>query len=550
MAEKVLSIEIGMHTTRICMADYKTKNPKVYSYAKFPTPEGTLVDGEIQVTEELVGTLKDTFALHKMNCKQVVFSVASSKIANREVIIPKAKPKQIASLIANNANDYFPIDLTQYELGHVILGTVKENNVEKYKCLVLAFPLSLIESYRNLAQALNKQVVALDYSGHSIYQMVKNECEEGIQMVVKIDETSSIVTILKEKTIVLQRTVAYGINDAIETIMATGAFDASTYEDAVELSSRRTCVKVSIDAKNIIEAEDAENEEDVQLLAGKQAVANSLKMLINGIGRIMDYHASRNGGEQVEQIYITGMGADFSGLSKLFTNELGIKTKGLIHLEKFNVERAFKDGRFGEYISCMGATVAPLGLVGDKKEKAAKKGKSGSNDHTAAAVLLLVGGTLIGAVLVVVSYMKYMEAEQTYNSYVRRMNELADIRGIHATYMVTSDAYQQIKNLYGITENYNEDMLHFISELEEKMPANICVKTFSATLDNVTMSIEVGTKEEMANAVQEMRAMKSVKTVSILGVTDTVDDSENRIVAFTVSCVYKPIGQLAAEEIN
>lgn len=545
MAEKVLSIEIGMHTTRICMTDYKVKSPKVYAHAKFPTPKGSIMDGEIQVTEELVDTLKSTLSANKMNCKQVVFTVASSKIANREIVIPKAKPKQITSLIANNAGDYFPIDLSQYELGHVILGTVQENTVEKYKALVLAFPLSLIESYREIAQAIGKQLVALDYSGHSIYQMVKNECTEGVQMVVKIDEESSIVTILKEKTIVLQRNVAYGINDALATIMETPAFGASNYDEAVDLSTRKTCTKLAIDAKQMIEAED--EEEDALLLAGKQAVANSLKMMISGIGRIMDYHASRNNGEGVEQIYITGMGANFSGLSKLLTNELGIKTKGLVHLEGFNIEKAFKDGLFGEYIACVGAAVAPLGLVGDKKDKGAKA-KKGGDDHTMTALLLLVGGTLIGTALVAVSYLNYMQAEQEYNNNVRRMNELVGIRSIHANYMVTQDAYSQVKNLYAVTENHNEDMLQFIAELEEKMPANIRVKTFSATLDNVTMNIEVDTKEEMANTVQELRNMKSVDTVTVMGVSDDMDEGDNRVVTFTVSCIYKSMEQMALEE--
>ena len=545
MAEKVLSLEIGMHTTRICMTDYKVKNPKVYAHAKFPTPKGSIIDGEIQVTEELVDTIKSTLSANKMNCKQVVFTVASSKIANREIVIPKAKPKQIASLIANNASDYFPIDLSQYELGHVILGTVQENSIEKYKALVLAFPLSLLESYREMAHAIGKQIAAIDYSGHSIYQMVKNECDEGVQMVVKIDEESSIVTILKEKTIVLQRNVAYGINDALATIMETPAFMAPTYEEAVDLSTRKTCTKLSISAKQMIEAE--EEEEDAMLLAGKQAVANSLKMIINGIGRIMDYHASRNNGEGVEQIYITGMGANFSGLSKLLTNELGVKTKGLVHLEGFNIEKAFKDGLFGEYIACIGAAVAPLGLVSDKKDKDNKAKKAG-NDYTGASVLLLIGGTLIGIALVAVSYMNYMQAEQEYNNNIRRMNELVDIRGLHANYLVTEDAYGQIQKLYAVTENHNENMLQFISELEEKMPANIRVKTFSAMLDNVTMNIEVDTKEEMAVALQELRHMKSVETVTVMGVSDDVDENDNRVVTFTVSCIYKTMEQMALEE--
>ena len=42
-------------------------------------------------------------------------------------------------------------------------------------------------------------------------------------MMIKIDENSTIVTVLSAGKVLLQRTVAYGVQDAIETMIASGA---------------------------------------------------------------------------------------------------------------------------------------------------------------------------------------------------------------------------------------------------------------------------------------------------------------------------------------
>lgn len=545
MASKVLSIEVGANVTRICLTDYKVKNPKVYKYTKVATPEGVFTDGEITVTEELVSLLKSAISENKMNCKQVVFPITSSRIASREITIPLVKEKKIDAMVHANASDYFPIDLSQYELGYILLGTDYANNL--YRLQVLAAPQSLLENYKQLAGALGMQMVAADYSGNSIYQMVKGECREGVKMVVKADENSSIVTVIKNESIVLQRTVPYGVDDAVQTILDNRAFGVSSYDEALKLAIRKTCMKLTINARDVIETEDTEDD-DAALLSAKEDVASSLEMLINGVARIMDYYTSRNNGETVDKIFITGIGSDFSGLSKLMTNELGVKTVGLKHLEGQTLEKSFKDGMFGEYIACVGAVIAPVGLVGTEKGgKAEGKKGSGGNDFTAVAYLLLIGGTFTAIVLIAVSILNLTAEKTRYNRDVQRLNDLAEIRAIYDKYSATQVAYDQVEQLYAITENHNEELLAFISEMEEKMPANIRVQTFSAALDNVTMNIEVNNKEEMANAVQKLRNFDTLANVTVMGVTDELDEEGGRTVTFTVSCIYKTMEQMKAE---
>lgn len=159
----------------------------------------------------------------------------------------------------------------------------------------------------------------------------------------------------------------------------------------------------------------------------------------------------------------------------------------------------------------------------------------------------MIGGTFIAIVLIAVSILNLTAEKTRYNRDVQRLNDLAEIRAIYDKYSATQVAYDQVEQLYAITENHNEELLAFISEMEEKMPANIRVQTFSAALDNVTMNIEVNNKEEMANAVQKLRNFDTLANVTVMGVTDELDEEGGRTVTFTVSCIYKTMEQMKAE---
>ncbi len=553
MASKVLSIEIGGQFTRLCLTDYRTRSPKVYGYAKVETPDNVLMDGEVQATPEFVELLKKTIRENKLNAKQVIFPITSSKVATREVTIPYVKEKQIDSLVRANIKDYFPIDLSQHELGFIQLS---ENQAENSrKIMLLAVPRLILDSYKKLADSLGLQMIAADYSGNSIFEMVKNDCKDGVKMVIKVDETSSVITIVENSAIALQRNIAYGIDDAIQTIVNNPAFDAEDYDAALDLAARKTCMKVSINAKELREAEDEDASEDARLLSAKKEVSASLNMLLNGVARIQDYYGSRNGGRAVDNIYITGLGADFSGLSKLFTNELGIKTVGLKHLEGYTLEKSFKDGRFGEFITCVGAAINPVGFMARTDERSVSTSTTGSkssngNSGLVAGILIFILGILGAGGLIGYSFYNNQLTAQRYQRDVNELNSLSEIRTIYANYQVADGVHTQVENIYDLTKNPNENILTFLADLERILPSDVHINAFTSDTEAANIVMEVSTKQEMANVVQDIRNLDSILSVKVLGSTDEVDEEGKNKVTFTIDCVYIPVAVTDAAQAD
>ena len=126
MNNRVLSIEIGNSFTKICEMDYKVKKPKVYKVLTVETPEGIVVDGMLQPTQEYADHLVNALGTNGIRTKKVLFTISSTRVASREVQIPNVKANKIEALVKTNASDYFPVDLTQYEIGHYLAGGLTE----------------------------------------------------------------------------------------------------------------------------------------------------------------------------------------------------------------------------------------------------------------------------------------------------------------------------------------------------------------------------------------------------------------------------------------
>lgn len=517
---KILGIEIGSSKIRICEEDYKTKNPRVYHSISVQTPQGTVNDGILNVNEELVSAVRTALQENRIKTKQIVFSMTSTKIANREITIPFVKENKVKDLIKANVSDYFPVDLEQYEIGHSIVGTLEnENGAKQYKVIVYAVPKLMAAGYFQLAQALGCNVVALDYSGNSIFQVLRRHCDTGVQMVVKVDEGSTIITILQNQTVVLQRTVAYGVDDAVFALMEMDEFQKPGYEEAVHIFKDRECM----------------NDEIMQ----------SLSYLINGIARVVDYF-TRNNGVAIEKAYLSGLGGDFKGLAELISNTLELPLVPLREVKGLQLEKFFKDKSFGEFLTCIGASLAPLGFMGEKeKDKKSMQLLPDEKDRMKVAVLFMVASFIGAAVLTAVSFISLKSARDENVRLNNRMTELAEAETIYKEYLQQKYTFEKLAFFESNTVTLNNDLVSFIEEMQEKMPTSLNVQAFNADLNGVSLSVTVADKKEAAKLVQQFRTFESVAGVEVTGMTDSgavmdgeVQEEEPKV-SFTVQVLYK-----------
>lgn len=580
MAGKVISIEIGYSLTRICETDYKSKTHKVYKSFTVPTPDGVLNDGTLMISQEYVDILKKALTENKVKTRQVMFTITSAKIASREVVIPFVKENRIGDVVNANASDYFPVDLSQYQLAYSILGVIGETKgTQQYKLLVMAAPTALLSGYYDLAKALKLELAAIDYAGNSIYQVVREDCVQGNNLIVKIDERSTLVMVVRNGVLSFTRNVSYGVDEALDVVMESRQWgDIQDFSQALQVLESNDCVVLP----QQVTAQESETSETVMQAAevsgtiteenaataevepevtpetrAKQAVTEALQPLTGGIARVIDYYVSHNGNATIDRALITGLGANVRGLADLLSREINHPIEILRQTAGWSLEKSFKKEYYGEYIACVGAAAAPLGFKkeadkGKGKTQGAGGGKTGmAVNGKAIALTILIAGVIVAIVLAVIPTVRYIGLMKDNVELKAQSAELEEIIPIYNEYVTTKTEYTKVNAMYEATENRNEELYDFIVELEEKLPSSVNVLSLTSDVSTVTINMKVGSKEEAAAAVEQLRTFDSLigetVTVSALN-TEEEDESGVTGVNFTVVALYRPVGYDAQSE--
>lgn len=541
MASKILSVEIGNSITRICEMDFRVKNPKVYKYFCIPTPQGAIEDGFVRENAEFVAAIRRALSSNKVSTKQVVFTVTSSKIVTREVVLPPLKINQVGTYVKANANDYFPIDLSMYELAHVVLGNeTDDEGKEKMRVMVMAAGKDLISDYVKFASDCGLRFVSLDYCGNSVYQMMRNECGSETTLVIKVEDSSTIATVISNGDLMLQRNLAYGIDRACNALMESQEHYVGTYTEAFTTMTQKECIKVALnDRTRIMEQDSVFNETEAESDA-RAAITKTFSQLISNLARVIELHNSKGVGGSISQIMLIGIGAEVQNLSKLFTNELGIPTRVVTNLSGAGITMASVEEQavLGRYIGAIGAAIAPVDLVLSDK---AKKGKSNIN-YGRLSLLVGVLGVVILGVMVAMALLPYNEAKLEEENLRAQESKYAVAEPVYKQYMSMSELYLEVRNKCTMTEHSNDGIVAFFTELEEKLPSDAYMTEITSSGEKVEMSFVAEEFEQAAKMLQILRGFSTVREVELGGGTSqkNADDAAEGV-AFRVICYYYPI---------
>ncbi len=537
MGNKVVSIEIGQDRTKICEVDYKKKHPKVYKCLTFSTPSAVIEDGYIRDKRAFAAVLKEKMESAEITNTNVVFSISSTKIANREVMIPLVKEKQIREIIMANASDYFPIDVEQYNITHLVLERINKEEQKQIRLMVLAAPTDLIRTYYELAEMLKVTIKAIDYVGNSSFQVLKGQESENVNLVVQMNDQNTIINLLEHDCLLLQRILPYGIDNVAQAVMSNEIFEAPTYEAAMELLATKEIVNTQFtsmeDNYSTFLAASEEYNKKLLLENAIEDVTSSLRNLTANMNRVIDYFTTKHPEKKISEIQITGNGAEIVNLQHLIQNEIGIKTSVLTKLNTVTVAKQAQtqNPSLTPYISCIGAAIAPLNFA--PRELVLKEEK----EKTMMFPLLMLGVCIVGAFAIFLSsYLLYRQSVTEKDRLQVKVDEIKDIEDIYDAYNKSEASLANIEKIDGQTKHVSEHMLTFLMELESKTPKGCNVSSFQLGESQLTMQVTATNKELCAKYIQNLKTCEQIDTVTSAGYSE---ESQAAKVTFTVVCTFK-----------
>lgn len=496
---KVLSIEVGFSTTKIVEMDHQKKKPKVYRCVDTKTPEGAIRDGYLNPDkmEALKEQIRDALRENKIRTKRVIFTVFSTKIISREIMVSAVKEHQIGAFIESNLSEYFPIDLSDYKIAHFVIQTYRDGENEgKHKVLVMAAEKSLIQGYEKLAEAIGLYIADIDYIGNSVIQATKLNAGSEAIMTVKVEEENALVTILRQGMMMMQRTVNYQVGRMDDDVLP-------------------------------------EKEERYSILTGT-------------VTRLVDFYSANNEDSRISQIYIIGDGSRDWSITDLMTEQTGIPSRFLENVRATTITHRADNNMINVYAAAIGAGVSSVGFDAEKEKERHE------TNYVSACVLVIILFVVLIAAVLSMALIPYNTALVQQNSLQRQKEQLEPARLVHDQYLGLKDFIDQVRYGNKLTEHFNDGIVAFLEELEKKLPTDVEMLDFSSDDAQCVMTIQVGNKETAAGIIKMLREFDSLENVTVNSLTEEVTEdslegiitqtalgNEVKTINFTVTCTYR-----------
>lgn len=516
---KVLTIDITNESITIVeVTPSNKKQSTIHNAIIFETPEDAYEDGVIRDKERIAEAIKSQLSANGITNKNAIFVLTSTKIVNREVLVPFVKENKIKGIINANSSEYFPVNnIEDYVVSHSILETVTdEENNKQLRVLAVAAPENIVRSYYDLASLAGLKVVALDYIGNAMLQLIKTQTTEAMTtMVIQLGSESTVLNIVKGDTLLLQRTVPYGTNVVVNEVMDAKGVDATT---AMTLLQNERLLTVDFD---------------------DNAITGAFRYLINNIGRVMDFFTSKNPDKPIDDVFLTGDGALIKGIDGLFKVQLNVSTRVMdtLYNIKFDPKIDLKIYNPVYLMVPIGAAFDPMGF---ELGEAGAKGSASSVDTTPLVIAFLILSVIIAGGVTAYSFIAKNKAQSELDQVNRDIQAISDIEKIVTDCENAQNIYMDAENMYSYTENLNENVGTLITELEDKMPKGISLTAFNSTADGVDFTGNTKTYEDIAAFAINLKDIECIDNTFIESVTENKDAQSTDVTYdFTVKCIYK-----------
>ena len=526
MAARTLNIELGKRICKVCVSNKKGKAYEISESFTFATPENAVVDGQIIDAVALGEELKNELNNHAVYLKNAIFSIASTKVATREVTMPLAKDDQVKNIVATNATDYFPVDVTKYKIDSVIL----DKSENECRVLVFAVPQVIIDSYINLAEQASLKISALDFCADSQYQVLRTLGGEGVSMFVTVQTDSTSVLFIEGTTLLMQRMLINGADSMVGIYMEEHDLNEYQYIEAIKQMN--------------VSAEEPEAKFDTA------SIQVPLNQLAAAISRSIDFFKGGKFAEkEIERVVLMGTCSHIAGLKDKIGESTGVETIWLEEIEGIaGLANSVHD--ISIYIDCLGSNLGSLSLL--PKEYLEKTGNQGKYDEILKqnyGKMLLIFGVALAIILVGSQFAFNIIKKKELETVNKRISDIQYTEEEYNKYISYTEGSKSIQSFINGSKKNNAFIVNLFEEMEAGLPSSVTVQSISCSNDGISINIQTPGFYEAIATVRAFRGFESFKSVSISGFSRGNDVASSNC-NISLSCSYADgrVEKLLAEQ--
>lgn len=320
-----VSIDIGKKNIKLVNGRVAGPKIEIYNFDVFKTPDNSIQDGKIIDLAAIINSIRISLKNNKINSKNLKLLISGTSILTRDISIPKVQENEIEGILEFEAQQYFPVSLENYVLDYKIMEELKSAEGEFYRLLLVASPLTQVNEYMQIPKLLKMDINSIDISANCIFKYMvhsqklnNNDLAMNEYAVIDFGSNTTGICIFSKGTLMFNRVLLKGSKEIDETISMNMNID-------YDMSENLKCNKLIL-----LTNEEDEIEQDLKQL--NDVVSPAIISLADDINRFLDFYKSRNYGNRVSKIFISGGGSKIKGLDKFLSNYINVP------VERINVD--------------------------------------------------------------------------------------------------------------------------------------------------------------------------------------------------------------------
>ena len=296
-----VGLDIGSGFVKLVEVDHSGDQPEVSRVAMEPLLPDAIVEGEIMDPGLVADTIKSLFERVGIKGRDVVTAVGGHDVIIKKIEMDRMKESDAREVIRWEAEQHVPFDIKSVELDFQVLNPLDEGL--QMEVILVAAKKELVDNrIALLADAgLTASIIDVDaFALHNAFERNYPEAMEGIVALVNVGHEITNVNILEDGVPILTRDIPFGSRRVREDLQRERGLTAEQAEDVVQ------------------------GREEIDDLA--QFVGQSADEIAVGIERASAFLMTRQSGEGLGKIYLSGGGSRIPGMTDALAERMNVET--------------------------------------------------------------------------------------------------------------------------------------------------------------------------------------------------------------------------------
>jgi len=304
-----VGLDIGSGFVKMVEVDHSGDQPEVSRVAMRALLPDAIVEGEVMDPGLVAETLKALFEEVGFKGRAVITAVGGHDVIIKKIEMDRMKEADAREVIRWEAEQHVPFDNKSVELDFQVLNPLDEGL--QMEVLLVAAKKELVDNKVALLSdaGLSPSVIDVDaFALHNAFEHNYPEAMDGIVALVNVGHEATNVNILEDGVPILTRDIPFGSRRVREDLQRERGLTAEQAEDVVQ------------------------GREEIDDFS--RFVEQSADEVAVGIERASAFLMTRQSGEGLGKVYLSGGGARIPGMTDALAARMNVETNRVNPFER------------------------------------------------------------------------------------------------------------------------------------------------------------------------------------------------------------------------